>query len=551
MKTRVAKAGCEALATSGKHAVALALRWPEEALQGLLGFAIRRTQDGGEPEWAETAIQFEGRPVVAGALHPSNEAPIQSMIWCDHGSSSDRARVGLKAGASYVYDVFEMRGTADAPVPSETPALSVAISTESEKPSSPKAPEVHFNRGLSSMQEYERLFGEGHEPDGDEAALDWLARRLRRAILDFIGEAAADETLRLDVAAYHLDDPDILKALEGIGDRLRISLDWGPEEREETPGPNGPARKALEAAGAAVHRREHVSISHNKYMVLKQDDGAPLAVLTGSTNFTTGGVCKQSNQSVIIRDPDLVAAYLRDFERVLNDDNEGLRDSNAKGSRISDAVEVYFSPHHAADRPDLDRLAELASSAQSSRLFLTFRMTDPALIDAMLAPGVPAFGVVDRAYRGGDDSGDRLIFEEAHAKDPRIAACNAPLDDEPEEGALLRELKREGYEPLLHHKILLLDWNGPDCIVATGSANYSTNSTAHNDENTVVIHGDERLAEEYFVEVCRLFTHWRPRWLRERDRRAPRGAEHLDGTSGWTDAWRSGRMADFLDMVFS
>ena len=211
---------------------------------------------------------------------------------------------------------------------------------------------------------------------------------------------------------------------------------------------------------------------------------------------------------------------------------------------------MFFSPHRASDRPDLDRLTALAKSATSSRLFMTFRMTDLTLIKAVLDESLPVFGVADRVYQGADGSGDRAIFEDAHSASPRVAACNAPLDDEPDENTLFEEIKRDGYNPLVHHKILLFDWDTPQCVVVTGSANYSANSTAHNDENSLIVHGDQRLAEEYVVEFCRLYTHWRPRWLRERDQHGAPPPEHLASDSSWTGAWaEGGRMAQFLDVA--
>lgn len=172
-------------------------------------------------------------------------------------------------------------------------------------------------------------------------------------------------------------------------------------------------------AGVTVHQREHVSISHNKYMVLKQADGTLLAVLTGSTNFTNGGISTQSNQSVIFRNQELAKAYVSDFERVLRNANLGLREANQQGAKVGEALEVYFSPHSSSDRPDLDRLADLAKGATSNRIFMTFRMTDPTLIESMLDDSLPVFGVADRVCQGNDQSGDRLIYTEAHTADPR------------------------------------------------------------------------------------------------------------------------------------
>ncbi len=553
MRVKINHRGRTVVAVSGKHAITLVMRWPAEELDGLLGFAISRTDPTRKKVWLQTVLRFPGEPVHAGKLYDSSVAPIQSLVWSDHGLSEDKEAFGLPAGTRYVYEVIPVRGRPGALDLEEQAAVRVSIATEPEHEHGPLEPEVHFNRGLSDMQEYERLFGEGHEPAGDPAALAWLARDLDTVITDFIGEVAKDPDLRLDVAAYHLDHAPVLEALLALGDRLRISLDWGKEEETDpaNTGPNGPAYLKLTAAGAKVHQRKHVSISHNKYMVQKRKDGTPIAVLTGSTNFTAGGIASQSNQSVIVRNPDLARAYLANFELVLQDDNKGLHAANQKPTTVGPTYEVFFSPHATHDRPDLDRLTALAGAARSSRLFMCFRMTDPALIEAMLEPSVSLFGVCDRVY--GSDSasdGDKLLHTEAYTADPRVVACNSPLDDEPDESALFREIKRTGYDPLVHHKILLLDWDQPDCVVVTGSANYSANSTAHNDENSLIIHGDQRLAEEYFVEMARLFNHWRPRWLIGRDRTHTPAAPALAADSSWTGSWATGgRLAQFLDVA--
>ncbi len=558
MRNKVLHRGRTVVAISGKHAVSLAMQWPQAELAGLLGFAISRTGTDHKLHWLPTVLRFPGDAIKTGQLYPSNQAPIQSMVWCDFGIENDKTHEGLAGGSRFIYEVTPVRGQPGALVLESDASVRVEIATEPEHEHGPLEPEVNFNRALSDMQELERLFGAGVKPESNPQAMSWLARGLDKAIVDFIGEVKADPNLRLDVAAYHLQSDQVLDALVALGSRLRISLDWGTEEitTPKNHGPNGPAYTKLVQAGATVHQRLHVSISHNKYMVQKRADGSPLAVLTGSTNFTDGGISTQSNQSVIVRNPDVAAAYLVDFERVLKDDNTGLHTANQKGTTVGSTYEVYFSPHATKDRPDLDRMTTLAKGAKSSRLFMTFRMTDAALVGAMLDNSVPAFGVIDRAYQGktnpdGGD-GDALLFAEAHTADPRVVACNAPLDDEPSETALYKELKRDGYNPLVHHKILIIDWDKPNCVVVTGSANYSANSTAHNDENSLVIHGDQRLAEEYFVEMCRLFTHWHPRWLREREKHGVVQPEHIPADSTWTDRWQSGtRMAQFLQLALT
>jgi phosphatidylserine/phosphatidylglycerophosphate/cardiolipin synthase-like enzyme len=60
----------------------------------------------------------------------------------------------------------------------------------------------------------------------------------------------------------------------------------------------------------------------------------------------------------------------------------------------------------------------------------------------------------------------------------------------------------------VHSKFLLMDPLGEDPVVVTGSANFSAPSTNANDENMLVIRGDQRVADIYFTEFNRLFNHY-------------------------------------------
>src|SRR5207249_11704221 len=67
-------------------------------------------------------------------------------------------------------------------------------------------------------------------------------------------------------------------------------------------------------------------ISHDKFIIRKDAQGNPNALLTGSTNFTNGGVALQNNVSHILENPELSAVYERCFERLIEEDNEGIRE---------------------------------------------------------------------------------------------------------------------------------------------------------------------------------------------------------------------------------
>jgi len=59
----------------------------------------------------------------------------------------------------------------------------------------------------------------------------------------------------------------------------------------------------------------------------------------------------------------------------------------------------------------------------------------------------------------------------------------------------------------VHTKFLLIDPLGPKPVVITGSANFSDASTDTNEENMLIIRGDKRVADIYFTEFLRVYTH--------------------------------------------
>jgi phosphatidylserine/phosphatidylglycerophosphate/cardiolipin synthase-like enzyme len=69
------------------------------------------------------------------------------------------------------------------------------------------------------------------------------------------------------------------------------------------------------------------------------------------------------------------------------------------------------------------------------------------------------------------------------------------------------------YAPvIIHHKFLVIDAEGANPIVYTGSANMSNNSEHFNDENLLEIR-DRRIAGTYLAEFLRLYEHYRARAL--------------------------------------
>jgi len=104
----------------------------------------------------------------------------------------------------------------------------------------------------------------------------------------------------------------------------------------------------------------------------------------------------------------------------------------------------------------------------------------------------------------------------------------------------------------VHSKFMLKDPLAPDSVVITGSANFSEASTNANDENMVLIRGDERAACIYFTEFNRLFNHYYFRsvqesMLRNEPQEANAAADaraslFLDPEDGWLGKYKPGSL---------
>jgi phosphatidylserine/phosphatidylglycerophosphate/cardiolipin synthase-like enzyme len=91
------------------------------------------------------------------------------------------------------------------------------------------------------------------------------------------------------------------------------------------------------------------------------------------------------------------------------------------------------------------------------------------------------------------------------------------------------------YAPvIIHHKFLVIDAEGDNPIVYTGSANMSNNSEHFNDENLLEIR-DKHVAGTYLAEFLRLYEHYRARAIAIAEQQ--RGGQHqrlvLKPDSSW------------------
>src|SRR5262249_33498243 len=125
-------------------------------------------------------------------------------------------------------------------------------------------------------------------------------------------------------------------------------------------------------------------------------------------------------------------------------------------------------------------------------------------------------------------------------------------------GRWAREIRSplNGHVYYVHSKYLLIDPLGDAPIVVTGSANFSDASTVKNDENMVVIPGDQRVAAIYLGEFIRLFVHYFFRAgvnrLRGKTRKGAEAMAFLDEPGRWAaDYYELGSPREKERLLFS
>jgi phosphatidylserine/phosphatidylglycerophosphate/cardiolipin synthase-like enzyme len=293
-------------------------------------------------------------------------------------------------------------------------------------------------------------------------------------------------------------------------------------------------------------------IGHNKFVVYVAADGTPQAVLTGSTNWTSLGLCGQSNNALIIEDQALATAYLDFWQRLQAESHTEratqslpFRAENAMGHsatvdgasvhlRLSPNTELMRKPSHDPAKPtDMAEVFELIRGAQQGILFLLFQPGSPSVLDAILDAEAANTDLFVRGAATDPEAIRHYTVELFHRTGERayVAAASA-IDDQ--FGYWQRELlKAPGAHAIVHDKILVIDpLDHERCTVVTGSHNLGYTASYANDENLLIVRGHRALAEAYATHVMDVYDHYRWRYVRERQ-----GTAAFEGLKR-TDAWQ-------------
>lgn len=534
-------------AIAGTYVVVLAWDFvdgQEERRDGLLGFAVQREQLEGnavvERYWMTGIKRFrdKDRGLPPGTPVSTAAHPFQGFQWADYTAET---------GRSYRYRVVPAYGAVKMIELNEDAAVTVEIATEREFMLDPTAADdqechdVYFNRGAIGSQAYARRFGnlkpKASSPGSPEMV--WLSRGLFEALVRFIGLAEGHRfALRAALYEFHYQPVAnaFAKSVEAGAD-VKIVYDAHSAYKAEN---EEVIREAgLDQNGAAIPRTVSDGLRHNKFIVLLKDE-QPIAVWTGSTNISDGGIFGHSNVGHIVWSTTVAEAYFEYWKLLAANLTPGkLRPKNQAltplpaGRPAPNSITPVFSARDAIDSSEsLQWYADRMAEAEQVVCF-----TVAFNIDKVFQAVIARDNDVLRYIVKDDDLGDGEII--GRDRDVLFAA-GGYLG----EGALANFLA-ERDNPLnrndyIHDKFMLVDPLGPDPLVVTGSANFSQPSQRRNDENMLVIRGDTRVADIYFGEFMRIFDHHYARYvvkkLTERDQQDPDAGYLKTDPAEWQQA---------------
>jgi len=545
-------------------------------LDGCLGFAVIQIDSAGKETPLPALASFAGQPKDPNRT--TEQAPVQKFWWKD---------LFAKRGGTYSYRIVPMGGTPGGtltPLAGVAPLVSNTVTlTENRPPFS-----AYFNRGIVATQALSKELKNKpsvasltpHILDPSDPIRVRLMGQLFEGVTSLLDRVDKDGGT-INAALYELNDP------KGLEKRLQAADHGNPKSRtvilgneqsvdaDKHPIEDADAqnRANLKAAGVNVIDRilGKGSIPHNKFMVLNQN-GGPVAVLTGSTNWTSTGLCTQTNNTLVIESADVAKQYIAYWNQLKADvDAAGgdqkklqsptLRTSDHKNNDNSISspvslgggvtVEVMFSPntnHPLASPPketpnDMQRVFDLINGAKQAVLFLAFDPGNNSILDAAgraLAKNPDLFvrGALTSSQRASNFSAALHQGDEAdqHDQEARVTVVGEPgkprkksakvpalppdfravpagaITADDAFGAFEAELAKFGFA-IIHNKIVVIDPFSDNCTVVTGSHNLGYRASHNNDENMVIVRGHRKLAEAYACHVLDIYDHYAWRFL--------------------------------------
>jgi hypothetical protein len=452
----------------------------------------------------------------------STQSPIRRCIWTDHS---------VVETDNVSYRVTAMTATSGGGFALDTGAVSDWTAPVVASGDVGGGLQAYFNRGTLMSQIVSRFVGgdvsenslrnflKNLQTPGYQPRL-YLSGDALHQILLFLHDADRRGS-SIHAAIYEFNDQELLDALKPFGSRGHLLLGNGSATTPDV-------ATELAAAGLEVKHRDlsHRGASspsvHNKFVVESDAHGNAMRVLTGSTNWTTTGLCTQLNNVLIVDDTVIAQRYLDQWGKLVaagNDMTADLKASNTRPTADKD-ITLYFAATNgeAEFKPVLDLIA----SAKDGALFLMFMPGQSPLLDALLDRAkdnnIYVRGVVSSvtASKNGDiySVGGQVVKSGAPAQafhDDVPLPSGISEKDKPswaEQEFNVAEMRGAHLMAIVHSKTIVIDPFSDDCAVITGSHNFSVAASGKNDENLVIVRGNKQLAQAYALHINGVYDHY-------------------------------------------
>jgi phosphatidylserine/phosphatidylglycerophosphate/cardiolipin synthase-like enzyme len=303
-------------------------------------------------------------------------------------------------------------------------------------------------------------------------------------------------------------------------------------------------QQLVDSAGAANVKRGHFSrFAHNKVIILRDAaTGQALKVLTGSANFSVRGLYVQANNILVFDDPDTAGWYARVFDEVWTEKKAATSAAEFAKSGLADdwtprvdrdglpPFELCFAPHpkpkdKTSDLCSLKKVAAAIDGANSSVLFAVMELggggsvMDRLNTEQAKNPDLFWYGVTQSVASDTGAAGKKSAADQASA----VAAehVTGVVVSKPDGKSVLVPFAflhdnvpppfnaevNGGSGQVIHNKFVVVDFNGPNSAVFTGSSNLAAGGEAENGDNLIGIY-DRSIAVLYGVEAIRLIDHY-------------------------------------------
>ncbi|MDR5816307.1 phospholipase D-like domain-containing protein [Caballeronia sp. LZ033] len=527
-----ADSGLSVKAYSGDHCVLLAFSLADDLTERLAGFAIQRSSSANEHwTWLGNRLNFAGAYTDPDVSHdhkffPSNTAPFQKFWWIDFPPEDSKG--------SLRYEVIVRRfkdGNDDTSielVDDQRVKLEIEVA-----PFRSGLIEVAFTRGYLSSQAYADKFhnaafqrrqskGKWNFATGPFIEQwTWLGGHARQAIIDFLNDCHTDTTCTLDACVYDLNEPDMINAFASLAQagRLRLLADdarlHGPKSA------HGQAFEFIRNSAEAEHqanfkRGKFGRFQHNKVLIKRDASGQAIRVLSGSTNFSVTGLYVNANHVVVFDARAVAAKYAAAFQAAFDTGMDASAFQKAdiarSESNIDDAslpaIALSFAPH-AHPTSSLESLLSALKDAESSVIFAVMELGGTSKVLETLrelhnSHTVFSYGISDNVEAADNtvngttvytpDRGGELVYsKENPEKFP--PPFNAELE------------VRNAVAHIVHHKFVVVDFNGAHPVVFGGSSNLAELGEELNGDNLFAIH-DKAIATVFAIEGLRLVDHY-------------------------------------------